>query len=157
MTCSGAENETRTRDPNLGKVVLYQLSYFRKFPKWDCKGTHFCGNSKFFFKFSSISPLLHIKWAISLCNLYPVHLHPPAVIPAGCSVAEESELSSDPLAAPAYETIPRTSLYPLLSICAVPEGGGEIRNVAFPFPRFHLDSEENVCGEVFQRCYRRNS
>ena len=30
----GAENETRTRDPNLGKVVLYQLSYFRK---WDCK------------------------------------------------------------------------------------------------------------------------
>ena len=26
----GAENEARTRDPNLGKVVLYQLSYFRK-------------------------------------------------------------------------------------------------------------------------------
>ena len=26
-----AENETRTRDPNLGKVVLYQLSYFRLF------------------------------------------------------------------------------------------------------------------------------
>ena len=26
----GAENGTRTRDPNLGKVVLYQLSYFRK-------------------------------------------------------------------------------------------------------------------------------
>ena len=25
----GAENETRTRDPNLGKVVLYQLSYCR--------------------------------------------------------------------------------------------------------------------------------
>ncbi len=25
----GAENETRTRDPNHGKVVLYQLSYFR--------------------------------------------------------------------------------------------------------------------------------
>ena len=24
-----AENETRTRDPDLGKVVLYQLSYFR--------------------------------------------------------------------------------------------------------------------------------
>ena len=24
-----AENEARTRDPNLGKVVLYQLSYFR--------------------------------------------------------------------------------------------------------------------------------
>ena len=25
----GAENEARTRDPNLGKVMLYQLSYFR--------------------------------------------------------------------------------------------------------------------------------
>ena len=27
----GAKNGTRTRDPDLGKVVLYQLSYFRKF------------------------------------------------------------------------------------------------------------------------------
>ncbi len=26
---SGAENGTRTRDPDLGKVVLYQLSYSR--------------------------------------------------------------------------------------------------------------------------------
>ena len=25
----GAEDEARTRDPNLGKVMLYQLSYFR--------------------------------------------------------------------------------------------------------------------------------
>ena len=24
-----AEDEIRTRDPNLGKVMLYQLSYFR--------------------------------------------------------------------------------------------------------------------------------
>ena len=33
LVCSinGAENGTRTRDPNLGKVVLYQLSYFRIF------------------------------------------------------------------------------------------------------------------------------
>ena len=31
-----AENETRTRDPNLGKVVLYQLSYFRiRYRRWD--------------------------------------------------------------------------------------------------------------------------
>ena len=39
----GAENETRTRDPNLGKVVLYQLSYFRKLcPKKDgCKDKQF--------------------------------------------------------------------------------------------------------------------
>ena len=27
---SGAENGARTRDLNLGKVALYQLSYFRK-------------------------------------------------------------------------------------------------------------------------------
>ena len=27
---TGAENGTRTRDLNLGKVALYQLSYFRK-------------------------------------------------------------------------------------------------------------------------------
>ena len=29
LTSFGAEDEARTRDPNLGKVVLYQLSYFR--------------------------------------------------------------------------------------------------------------------------------
>ena len=29
MWTFGAEDEARTRDPNLGKVVLYQLSYFR--------------------------------------------------------------------------------------------------------------------------------
>ncbi len=28
-TFCGAEDGTRTRDPNLGKVMLYQLSYFR--------------------------------------------------------------------------------------------------------------------------------
>ena len=32
-----AENETRTRDPNLGKVMLYQLSYFRRFLENGCK------------------------------------------------------------------------------------------------------------------------
>ena len=29
--CLGAENEVRTRDPQLGRLMLYQLSYFRKF------------------------------------------------------------------------------------------------------------------------------
>ena len=35
MSCSlyRAADETRTRDPNLGKVVLYQLSYCRKMLK----------------------------------------------------------------------------------------------------------------------------
>ena len=53
-----AENETRTRDPNLGKVVLYQLSYFRLnllsevvFSQTRCKGTNFFQTSK---------PLAHI-------------------------------------------------------------------------------------------------
>ena len=35
----GAENETRTRDPDLGKVVLYQLSYFRRMSKTRSRGT----------------------------------------------------------------------------------------------------------------------
>ena len=39
----GAENETRTRDPNLGKVVLYQLSYFRIFTKCSTELCPFCG------------------------------------------------------------------------------------------------------------------
>ena len=47
----GAEDEARTRDPNLGKVVLYQLSYFRVvFSLTDCKGTHFFFTSKLFRK-----------------------------------------------------------------------------------------------------------
>ena len=37
VTYSRAENETRTRDPDLGKVVLYQLSYFRVYPKREGK------------------------------------------------------------------------------------------------------------------------
>ena len=41
----GAENEARTRDPNLGKVVLYQLSYFRilhyiQFSNSPCQGCY---------------------------------------------------------------------------------------------------------------------
>ena len=53
--CHWAENETRTRDPNLGKVVLYQLSYFRStlaihwkhlFPNCECKGSVFSETSK---------------------------------------------------------------------------------------------------------------
>ena len=60
-----AENETRTRDPNLGKVVLYQLSYFRKFvtsiskkngivPFCGCKGTAFCWTSKLFWRKNAV-------------------------------------------------------------------------------------------------------
>ncbi len=31
LSLSGAEDEVRTRDPQLGKLMLYQLSYFRLF------------------------------------------------------------------------------------------------------------------------------
>ncbi len=48
----GAENETRTRDPNLGKVVLYQLSYFRN---CECKYTAKISFCKFFVKKIKIS------------------------------------------------------------------------------------------------------
>ena len=44
----GAENGARTRDLNLGKVALYQLSYFRVVPFRDDKGTKFFLFSKFF-------------------------------------------------------------------------------------------------------------
>ena len=53
-----AENETRTRDPDLGKVVLYQLSYFRKIVKnfpaeRDCKDTAKIRTCKLFRNFFS--------------------------------------------------------------------------------------------------------
>ena len=75
MTCFGAENETRTRDPNLGKVMLYQLSYFRILLPilvvWDCKGTHFfltsklfCKNFYIFSKKVHFSPLFGVRRAI---------------------------------------------------------------------------------------------
>ena len=47
-----AENGTRTRDPNLGKVVLYQLSYFRikrlQFFNCGCKSNIFFLNTQLF-------------------------------------------------------------------------------------------------------------
>jgi hypothetical protein len=37
LICYGAGGGIRTRDPNLGKVVLYQLSYTRiAFPAFNC-------------------------------------------------------------------------------------------------------------------------
>ena len=45
-----AENETRTRDPDLGKVVLYQLSYFRVVVWW-CKDTQNIIPRKYFLNF----------------------------------------------------------------------------------------------------------
>ena len=53
-----AKNGTRTRDPNLGKVVLYQLSYFRNCECKDkmlfcfCKITARKSNGKFYLRLS---------------------------------------------------------------------------------------------------------
>jgi hypothetical protein len=40
---NGAEDGTRTRDPHLGKVMLYQLSHFRPLVGPDCTASHRCG------------------------------------------------------------------------------------------------------------------
>ena len=92
----GARNETRTRDPNLGKVVLYQLSYSRLYNRliininsyltW-CKSTnnmHSCqGIIKFFLKKGSpISRVLYHCWSLSLiCD--EVHTSPVSIYPPG--------------------------------------------------------------------------
>ena len=49
-----AENETRTRDPNLGKVMLYQLSYFRRFLENGCKDKQFSRFCQIFFYKSTV-------------------------------------------------------------------------------------------------------
>ena len=53
---SWAENGTRTRDPNLGKVVLYQLSYFRKF-LWILRDFCFAQQFKWTWLFSLIAKI----------------------------------------------------------------------------------------------------
>ena len=46
--CFGAKDGIRTRDPNLGKVMLYQLSYFRMELKCGCKFKKKINNSILF-------------------------------------------------------------------------------------------------------------
>ena len=41
-----AKDEIRTRDPNLGKVVLYQLSYFRRITSSDVVSVLFNSSSQ---------------------------------------------------------------------------------------------------------------
>ena len=48
-----AENGTRTRDPNLGKVVLYQLSYFRITTAFGREHFSKCGAKVVFFFFTA--------------------------------------------------------------------------------------------------------
>ena len=60
-----AENETRTRDPNLGKVMLYPQSYFRMW-RTGAKITSFPVSAKFFF----------VKVPYSQRDLNPQNLSP---------------------------------------------------------------------------------
>ena len=59
-----AENETRTRDPNLGKVVLYQLSYFRILERYLCQRSLWRNSLQYF----------NVRCATSLFAVAKVHL-----------------------------------------------------------------------------------
>ena len=72
-----AENGTRTRDPDLGKVVLYQLSYSRvlslsheeeHFSKCGAKVAHFFEPPKYFTTFFIINRFLFICDHIASCH-----------------------------------------------------------------------------------------
>ena len=65
----GAENETRTRDPNLGKVVLYQLSYFRICHS--AKIAKLLNDANGFTRFASAN----IKQIFLLCKKFLKNLH----------------------------------------------------------------------------------
>ena len=63
----GAGNETRTRDPNLGKVVLYQLSYSRPPKEPIFLSTRYLESSEFtgLFRVKMSKPIYfrhHAKW-----------------------------------------------------------------------------------------------
>ena len=63
-----AENGTRTRDPNLGKVVLYQLSYFRKF-LWNLRDFCYVRYKNFlkktnFICFKLFNQIVKLKWTL---------------------------------------------------------------------------------------------
>ena len=90
LVCSinGAENGTRTRDPNLGKVVLYQLSYFRifllslvlvrssldkHFSKCDAKVRLFSETAKLFPFFFHQTPHFSVSVDLSQPKLYSIN------------------------------------------------------------------------------------
>ena len=95
----GAENETRTRDPDLGKVVLYQLSYFRVGTtkvRTNYKGTNNFYVCKFFSLFLAFSYLHSRKSLLFVLHgeregemLVEVHFLKEAVVPG---VAHESHI-----------------------------------------------------------------
>ena len=65
VVCFGAENGARTRDLNLGKVALYQLSYFRKtllLSVGIAKIDTFFESPKFFYVFSHAFLLTICQW-----------------------------------------------------------------------------------------------
>ena len=93
ITCailSRAENETRTRDPNLGKVVLYQLSYFRiylgVFSQTRCKSTTFFHtlqifSHSFFTPMALLIEFLEITYCYKSKNLLVIPVQMAAFAP----------------------------------------------------------------------------
>ena len=67
-----AENETRTRDPNLGKVVLYQLSYFRVY---GCKCREFYFTLQTFSVFSFKMFVLFTLFTTEDTGIFSCHLY----------------------------------------------------------------------------------
>ena len=60
---NGAKNGIRTRDPNLGKVVLYQLSYFRKLCGWRDSNPHASRHQILSLAWLPITP--HPQWRMN--------------------------------------------------------------------------------------------
>ena len=74
LAFSGAENGARTRDLNLGKVALYQLSYFRKsllLSVGIAKIDTFFESPKFFLRFFTQVSADNLSVAQHLSALHP--------------------------------------------------------------------------------------
>ena len=62
----GAKDGIRTRDPDLGKVVLYQLSYFREAEGKYTALLIYCNSKTYFFESFSLKVLRSIKASMGL-------------------------------------------------------------------------------------------
>ena len=78
-----AENETRTRDPNLGKVVLYQLSYFRLVPPPRGLGDLFQAQRyRYFLNWQEAAQIFHPPHCASIAPQFPSQQHANATVSA---------------------------------------------------------------------------
>ena len=90
--CTGAKDRARTGHPDLGKVVLYQMSYFRMFSKnfiplkeplffrWDCKDRDCFQKTKLFWIFILNPPQQFILFTITIFFIRQPH-HSVTILP----------------------------------------------------------------------------